>query len=42
VERQVGRLLQRNSRAAKRYRIRFETATDKPAGVRLHWSVDPS
>jgi transposase len=42
VERQVGRLLQRNSRAAKRYRIRFETTTDQPAGLRLHWSVDPN
>jgi len=41
VERQVGRLLQRNSRAAKRYHITFETATDKPAGLRLRWSVDP-
>lgn len=41
VERQVGRLLQRNSRAAKRYQITFETATDKPAGLRLRWSVDP-
>lgn len=42
VERQVGRLLQRNSRAAKRYRIRFEAAPDTPAGVRLRWSVDPT
>lgn len=42
VERQVGRLLQRNSHAAKRYQIRFETATDKPAGVQLQWSIDPS
>ena len=41
VERQVGRLLQRNSRAAKRYQITFEAATDKPAGVRLRWSADP-
>ncbi len=41
VERQVGRLLQRNSRAARRYQITFETATDKPAGLRLQWSVDP-
>jgi transposase len=41
VERQVGRLLQRNSRAAKRYQITFEAVTDKPAGVRLRWSVDP-
>jgi len=41
VERQVGRLLQRNSRAAKRYQITFEAATDTPAGLRLRWSVDP-
>jgi transposase len=42
VERQVGRLLQRNSHAAKRYQIRFETATDKPAGLQLQWSIDPN
>jgi transposase len=41
VERQVGRLLQRNSRAAKRYQVTFEAATDTPAGLRLRWSVDP-
>jgi len=41
VERQVGRLLQRNGHAAKRYQIRFESAADKPAGLRLQWSVDP-
>lgn len=42
VERQVGRLLQRNSRAAKRYRITFEAAPDTLAGIRLRWSVDPT
>ena len=42
VERQIGRLLQRNSRAAKRYQIVFEAATATPAGVRLRWSVDPT
>jgi transposase len=41
VERQVGRLLQRNSRASKRYQIVFEAATDTPAGLRLRWAVDP-
>ncbi|MFN8627553.1 MAG: hypothetical protein U0587_16445 [Candidatus Binatia bacterium] len=40
VERQVGRLLQRNSHAAKRYQIRFETAPDQPAQLQLRWSVD--
>jgi transposase len=42
VERQVGRLLQRNSHAAKRYQIRFETVTEQPAGLRLQWSIDPT
>ena len=41
VERQVGRLLQRNSRAAQRYHISFEPAPDTPAGIRLRWAVDP-
>ena len=41
VERQVGRILERNQRAAERYRIELDTG-DKPAGVRLKWSVDPS
>ena len=42
VERQVGRLLQRNSRAAKRYQILFEVVPDTPAGLRMRWSVDPN
>lgn len=40
TERQIGRLLQRNSRAAGRYSI---TVTDDPAhpgGIRLSWSTD--
>lgn len=41
LERQVGRLLQRNAHAAKRYQITFESVADKPAGLRLLWSVDP-
>jgi transposase len=41
VERQVGRILERNQRAAERYRIELETG-DQPAGLRLKWSVDPS
>ena len=40
VERQVGRLLQRNSRAAKRYQVTFESAPEQPAGIRLRWAVD--
>lgn len=40
LERQVGRLLQRNSRAAGRYAIRFEDDSSSPAGVRLQWKVN--
>jgi len=40
IERQVGRILERNQRAAERYRIELETETDKPAGLRLKWSID--
>jgi transposase len=37
VERQVGRLLERNSRAAGGFSIRFETASDLSSGLRLRW-----
>ena len=41
TDRQIGRLLQRNSRAAGRYQISLSDAPDVPAGVRLTWSVRP-
>ena len=41
TDRQIGRLLQRNSRAAGRYQINLTDAPDVPAGVRLTWSVRP-
>jgi len=39
LERQIGRLLERNSRAAARYQIRLEAAPDAAAGLRLVWSA---
>ncbi len=39
LERQIGRLLERNGRAAARYLIRLEPAPDTPAGLRLVWSA---
>ena len=39
LERQIGRLLERNSRAAARYQIRLEAAPETPAGLRLAWSA---
>lgn len=41
VERQIGRILERNHRAAGRFRIEIETSADHPAGIGLNWSVDP-
>ena len=41
TERQIGRLLGRNSRAAARYRIRLVDDPATPAGLRLAWSVRP-
>ena len=41
IERQLGRLLQRNSRAAQRYQIELVDDANQPAGVRLQWSVQP-
>ena len=41
VERQLGRLLQRNSRAAARYQIELVDNVNQPAGVCLQWSVAP-
>jgi transposase len=39
LERQIGRLLERNARAAGRYHIEFVEDSTCAAGVRLQWSV---
>lgn len=39
LERQIGRLLQRNSRAAKRYSVRIEDDPSECSGLRLDWTV---
>jgi transposase len=41
LERQLGRLLGRNSRAAGRYLIRLVDDQTVPAGLRLEWSARP-
>jgi transposase len=41
LERQIGRILEKNSRAAGRYAIRIEEDDTKPAGVRLVWKAQP-
>ena len=41
LERQLGRLLERNQRAAGRYVIDFVPDSTHPAGVRLDWSARP-
>jgi transposase len=41
VDRQIGRLLQKNSRAARRYRIELIDDASLPSGFRLDWSVHP-
>ena len=41
LERQVGRLLERNSRAGGRYRVEMVDDANGAAGVRLKWSVRP-
>src|SRR5512145_1314743 len=41
TERQIGRLLGRNSRAAARYQIRLVEEPTTPAGLRLAWSMRP-
>ena len=40
IQRQVGRLLQRNQRAARCFIIRCEVAADLRSGVRVDWSHD--
>jgi transposase len=39
IERQLGRLLQRNSRAAARYQIELIDDATVPATIRLQWSI---
>jgi transposase len=41
LERQIGRLLQRNSRAAARYAISVTEQNDAPARVKLKWTRRP-
>ena len=41
LERQIGRLLERNTRAAGRYTIDFIEDAAQPSGLRLQWSVRP-
>ena len=41
LERQIGRLLERNSRAAGRYLIEVTEERSCAAGVRLNWSIKP-
>lgn len=38
IERQIGRLLQRNSRAAGKYRIQVKEDASRPAGLRVIWT----
>lgn len=42
LERQIGRMLERNRHAAQRYRIAIESSQDSAAGLRLSWSSDPT
>jgi len=42
LERQIGRLLGRNSRAAARYAIRIVDDDTRPAGLRLEWAICPA
>ena len=39
LDRQIGRLLERNARAAKRFRIELREDASVPAGLRLDWQV---
>jgi len=41
LERQIGRLLERNSRASARYWISLTEDKTTPAGVKLNWSTRP-
>lgn len=41
VERQIGRLLQRNSRAAGRYDVKVLDDGSRPAGIQVIWKAQP-
>ena len=41
LERQIGRLLERNSRAAGRYAISIEEDPSRASGLRLEWTANP-
>jgi transposase len=41
LDRQIGRLLQRNSRTSARYSILLTEDTSRPAGVKLNWTTRP-
>lgn len=41
VERQIGRMLGRNSRAAAAYKIDVEPTQDHPSGLKLTWNKEP-
>jgi len=41
IERQIGRLLERNSRAAGRFLVTLVEDQGHPAGLRLDWSIRP-
>ena len=41
IGRQIGRILEKNSRAAGRYEIRVEDDPTRPSGLRLAWSAKP-
>jgi len=42
IERQLGRLLQRNSRAAGKFRLRLDDDPGRPGHLRLTWTLDPA
>jgi len=42
IERQIGRLLGRNSRAAGRYKIRVVTDGRRTSGLRVRWATVPA
>ncbi len=42
VERQLGRLLQRNSRAAGKFHLHLDDDPDRPGHLRLGWATDPA
>jgi transposase len=41
VERQVGRLLERNARAGRAFEIRVEDTAEAASGLKVTWTMDP-